>query len=81
MGHIKVFDPRRKLIPVWQEWQQWTECSKECGGGIRRRARICGDNTRPRECEGEKREAEACNEQICRKAFNNSSIRNRKLGP
>ena len=25
----------------WSEWEQWGACSKECGGGKRRRLRSC----------------------------------------
>jgi len=52
----------------WNEWTNWSPCSKTCAGGERWRERAC-DNPPPsnggKYCEGEGEDAEACNEEAC----------------
>ena len=50
----------------WHAWDQWTDCTKTCGGGTRTRSR----GTVPaqhggKECEGKSTETEACNTNPC----------------
>ena len=54
---------------VWGEWSDWSECSKTCESGSRKRDRLVekeainnGD-----QCEGEAEEEEVCNDVCCRK--------------
>ena len=51
----------------WGDYGDWSECSKECGGGIQTRTRKC-DNPVPyygADCEGAESESRACNTQKC----------------
>ena len=44
-------------VAQWGKWTEWTECSRECGVGIRRRERHCiGHGS----CEGIPNQTEAC---------------------
>lgn len=56
----------------WTDWNEFGDCSAECGGGIRSRERICinPDNVVPA-CEGSNSDLEACNTQVrkIRKTF------------
>ncbi|WAR26193.1 HMCN1-like protein, partial [Mya arenaria] len=53
----------------WGSWAEWEECSQPCGGGIRRRQRLC-DSPEPRhggaDCKGPSEETGLCNEQECK---------------
>jgi len=53
----------------WGPWGEYSECSKECGGGVRKRTRTC---TKPRfggkPCGGSAVQSEFCNTQACHKA-------------
>ncbi|KAK0404094.1 hypothetical protein QR680_017286 [Steinernema hermaphroditum] len=54
----------------WTEWCPWSECSRDCGGGLRERSRVCqrpgeshfGDDC---QCPGPDRETAPCNEHAC----------------
>ncbi|KAK7485590.1 hypothetical protein BaRGS_00023165, partial [Batillaria attramentaria] len=52
----------------WSVWEQWTDCSATCGGGVRTRERAC-NNPQPQhggdECEGTSEEKETCNVDLC----------------
>ena len=50
----------------WLEWNQWTVCSKTCGGGTttRSRGKVPAQNG-GKECEGKSSETKACNTKPC----------------
>ena len=55
---------------TWSSWNQFTECSKNCNGGIKTRNRVCksdygleGQNIF---CEGSFEDKEECNKQPCK---------------
>uniref|UniRef100_H2Y3E3 Hemicentin-1 n=1 Tax=Ciona intestinalis TaxID=7719 RepID=H2Y3E3_CIOIN len=52
--------------PNWANWQQWTACGRNCGGGRRYRSRLC-NNGLPGDagCEGLGLMAGGCNTQRC----------------
>lgn len=54
----------------WGEWKRWSRCSKECGGGKKRRLRLC-NNPKPQHggkyCTGNGHEEMSCHTQECRK--------------
>lgn len=47
----------------FEPWQQWSSCSKQCGGGKRSRNRSCTSTSIP--CSGGSNEEEDCNTQAC----------------
>ena len=57
--------------PYWGEWQDWTVCSKKCGGGISYRKRKCIPSKCPyadvsyNKCDGNDYEEKKCNKQCC----------------
>ena len=53
----------------WSEYSPWSECSKSCGSGIRRRIRVVVQNASigGKECTGLDKEAEECKILDCRK--------------
>ena len=55
--------------PYWDIWQDWTVCSKKCGGGISYRKRKCIPSKCPhpyyKTCQGTAYEEKKCNEQCC----------------
>uniref|UniRef100_A0A915DA13 Apple domain-containing protein n=1 Tax=Ditylenchus dipsaci TaxID=166011 RepID=A0A915DA13_9BILA len=53
-----------KPCPEWGAWQQWTECSKSCGGGERIRKREC-INGSERDCPGPADEHLLCSTHNC----------------
>ena len=53
----------------WSQWSSWGFCSKDCGGGVRKRRRKCytpdsryGEN----KCRGAMVEYKICNIQVCK---------------
>ena len=57
--------------PYWGTWEDWTVCSKKCGGGISYRKRKCIPSKCPysdpryNKCDGSGYEEKKCNEQCC----------------
>ena len=52
----------------WSEWAEWSDCSKGCDGGKRNRFRFCNKPAPAyggKECPGERKEEEDCNEEKC----------------
>lgn len=61
-----VFEYSSSIISGYAEfepWQQWSSCSKQCGGGKRSRNRSCTSTSIP--CSGGSNEEEDCNTQAC----------------
>lgn len=56
---------------VMGDWEEWSRCSAECGGGERHRRReVAKDEARDgRPCNGYLKEIKACNENPCEKAI------------
>ena len=56
-------------LSVWGEWQQWTTCSKHCGGGQRSRRRTCISSSSPQgknDCgDSVSLQTEKCNTEPC----------------
>ena len=52
----------------WNDYEDWSPCSEECGEGTRVRSRSCS-NPAPsnggKECEGDSHETESCNTDPC----------------
>jgi len=46
---------------VWSAWTAWSECDKQCGGGLQTRTRFCNGSG----CSGSPNQSRACNEQAC----------------
>ncbi|KAF7271026.1 hypothetical protein GWI33_016056 [Rhynchophorus ferrugineus] len=62
---------RSEIVPTdggWGEWQDWSECSRTCGGGISKSIRLC-DSPRPEHggkyCTGKTIRYKSCNTQDC----------------
>ena len=55
--------------PHWGEWNDWSACSKSCGGGVTYRKRECYQSKCPhpyyKTCYGNKYEQKRCNKQCC----------------
>ena len=51
----------------WGSWTKWSECDRDCEGGVKRRNRACNapsPSCGGVPCEGEPREEMSCNEDI-----------------
>ncbi|XP_040567740.2 LOW QUALITY PROTEIN: SCO-spondin-like [Lepeophtheirus salmonis] len=46
---------------VWSEWTPWSSCSSTCGGGSKKRTRVCSGM----QCEGNQLETSLCNDRPC----------------
>ena len=55
--------------PHWGEWEDWSACSKSCGGGVSYRRRRCYQSKCPhpyyKTCYGNNYERKRCNERCC----------------
>jgi len=57
--------------PYWGGWEDWSVCSKKCGGGVSYRKRKCIPSKCPysdpryNRCDGNDYEEKKCNEQCC----------------
>ena len=47
------------------EWNQWSNCDRSCGAGVKIRRRECSDERGPGWCEEDDRELALCNTQKC----------------
>lgn len=51
----------RQRSNQFEDWSDWSECSKSCGGGVKTRVRSClGAN-----CVGHSKEYLDCNKETC----------------
>ncbi|XP_005110846.3 A disintegrin and metalloproteinase with thrombospondin motifs 3 [Aplysia californica] len=59
---------QRPVNGFWSPWSSWSECSSECGVGVRQRSRAC-DNPAPqyegKDCEGETDKWDTCVNNKC----------------
>ncbi|XP_071942283.1 uncharacterized protein [Antedon mediterranea] len=67
-GAVADFDYATEAIVLrtigWRNWIAWTPCSRDCGGGVRRRRRICVRDFADA-CEGKALEIQHCNKFKC----------------
>ena len=68
-GDILQWDSQPRCIFVWNTWGSWSECSKTCDTGTRRRERSCMGTNNTNDCTrdqgGVDHETESCNTQKC----------------
>lgn len=68
-GDILKWDSQPRCIFVWNTWGSWSECSKTCDTGTRRRERSCMGTNNTNDCTrdqgGVDHETESCNTQKC----------------
>lgn len=58
--------PQCPMNGVWSGWSAWSDCTKGCGGGERKRKRGCYGRTEGgKECEGDDFDEEKCNKEPC----------------
>ena len=51
---------------LWSEWWYWESCTHMCGGGTRKRHRVCEGKTEGgKECKGPAEENQQCNRTPC----------------
>ena len=66
-----VKPPNAQIPGGWAAWNGWSRCTKACGGGKKRRLRMCS-NPKPqyggKYCEGSPFQDKECNTQECRKS-------------
>ena len=58
----------RPIDGVWSIWDDWTDCSSECGGGEQTRSRQCNDpalRAGGAHCVGRDHESRDCNTFLC----------------
>ena len=53
-----------KTVSRWSNWNQWSECSASCGGGMRLRLRVCSTGQRE-DCDGSHIQSSSCNTVGC----------------
>ena len=53
----------------WGQWEDWSECSRSCGGGTKTRERLC-DSPTPAHggnpCDGENAGTDSCSNEACK---------------
>ena len=55
----------------WASWEEWSTCTKTCGGGTQLRTRIVEtDATKGGNCNGESLEEQECETEICPAGMN-----------
>ena len=68
-GDILQWDSHPRCISVWNTWGSWSQCSKTCDTGTRRRERSCMGTNNTNDCTrdqgGVDHETESCNTQKC----------------
>lgn len=80
-------DPDRTINGDYSEWSAWTQCSKTCSGGVRRRMRKCSNpppSNGGRDCRnlGPSVESQDCNVKLCNgknSVLRSATLRNTKL--
>jgi len=56
----------KQFCDMWKNWQEWSSCSTQCGGGTRNRIRGCeGATPGLQGCSGSQYDSEKCNSQAC----------------
>lgn len=64
---ISIVDEASEINGGWGEWSIWSECNRECNGGIQFTYREC-DNPRPtnngKYCLGERKRYRVCNTEV-----------------
>ena len=69
---MQLFALETAIDGGWGQWSRYSECSKSCGSGRKRRSRVCND-PRPahggRPCVGSSTEEQPCNTKACKFAL------------
>ena len=64
---ISIVDEERNVNGAWGEWSSWSECNRECNGGIQFIFREC-NNPKPSKngkyCLGERKRYRVCNTEV-----------------
>ena len=51
---------------IWNSWEDWSACTKTCGGGTQmRNRRVATQETKGGSCDGESSEHQDCNSDAC----------------
>ena len=61
---------------MWEAWNEWTACSRSCGGGLRQRLRDCSEVER---CLGPYSQEQTCNEQAWKLILSTKSVIDRNV--
>jgi len=51
--------------PEWQNWSEFSACSKECGTGVQTKTRVCKVYEKGQHCTGHEEETRSCSGQKC----------------
>lgn len=65
MGVFREVGPCNCVKPEWSAWGKWTTCSKPCGGGRKKRLRLCENSLDKSECAGKDNQIALCNVKKC----------------